>query len=301
MTRRPLERAVLGRVVRRGPLADAAAHAWLGDRGYVVRGAPVQLNVSSLDLGSVRVERIQSTPMRITRRAAPRDQDPRFVVIIVLDGEIVIDGEFAQVRLTTKTAAVVRNPAGYSLSGAIASTYLELTFHERGFPLVPASGAYALRDSPYLGLVTNVVLSTLGGRTQPGSQGLKDLTAAIEHLVAAWLRDEERDRPSGGSQAERELRDAALDLIAAESSSRELTASALARRLSVSERYLRRAFAAGETSVLREIRRERARRARALLRRSSRVAPAELAVTAQLSGFRTARSMLDAVEEFSRD
>lgn len=283
-------------------LAEAAAADWLAERGLLLG--------SGSGSGRVVADAYRTPDFAIARlwldtrevERSPSEAGGVSVTIVTEGSVTALSPDGGTHDLDRGDATISRRSIGEVLTSAapiaLLSISLEKDFLVR-YALRDIGGTLVARgrDAPVMILAT-LVNSTLS------SMNVMDLSwehsrTAVEASTAALLtlaRSSDRSATSSGSAV---FDDAAL-IIAEKASDPLFTVSSLAARLRISERRLQEVFAMHGTSPRAAIGHRRLREAKRLLAQYPAVDAALLSEIARLSGYKSTRSLREALRAESR-
>jgi AraC-like DNA-binding protein len=305
MTREPYGRLTPPVVVdRKVAVQRARAREWFEARGLrVVRSSALQVFADSLRSPGFGITRIWHAPVETERIAdEPGALRDGLVLVLGIEGSTVLGfADSPSIVVRPGGWATFPSSARWTVGSQAPVARLEIHFDGRvlgdGLLDVHRRGVVGTTTSPYGDVLVSAANAILSSDVDPSGAPFVSLRIGLENLVASFLTSSGPTASLPGTAAS-SVYDRAVELIASECRSPDLTVAGLARSLSVTERYLQLAFAQAGTRPLREIRRARARLASEYMRSGTYRALGADAV-AELAGFRTARSMRLAVQELA--
>lgn len=273
--------------------------------GYRVEGAQAEfaVDVTAIDLGDVAMWRLHLTPVQATIADVLPGELETVQVLSTVSGTMTVTISGISHELTPGSYLLFDPRRPHDVSSSHETT--SFLYSVRRSAVEPIIREFPLRvdaDPVYSRALRALVTSILDSERDYSGPGAGNLRIAIESALLASIAEAVgrlREATSEGGDRFLVLIEGARQIIAAEFADRSLSATTLARRLSVSRSLLHRAFESVGMTPAAELRKARARHARHLLTAGD--SPAQRRAAAKASGFASVMSMLAAIEALGRD
>lgn len=282
-------------------LSESAAAGWLAERGMVLGGGGSgRVVADAYRAPDFAIARLWLDARQVRRSTAGRDG---ISVILVTEGSLTVRSDDGGTHhLDRGDATISRRSIVERLTSTSPIALIHISL-EKDFLL-----RYALRDirgthvargrsSPVMVLASlvNATLTSMNVMELSWAHSKTAVEASTAALIALAGSSDRSARSSGST-----VFDEAALLIAEKASDPLFSVSSLAALLRISERRLQEVFAMHGTSPRAAIGRHRLREAKRLLAQYPAVDAALLASIARLSGYRSTRSLRDALRAESQ-
>lgn len=275
---------------------DRAAAEWLTSRGLDVEARnPLRVFADTLRSPGFEITRIRHTPARISyrsHRTAPEGSR----VIIQLQGETVFMSSSVRdpVLLVPGTSMLMSLSSDIDVDASVPVARLEIRTDRRLLHVAPETARLRVsKEASYRAPLVALANAAFAHDIDPRDAGFGDFRVAVEHLVSAAFR--ERQPHMAPQNRQQLLYQDSLALIRREARDPQLTVVAVAKRIGVSERTLRRIFANHGTSVRAEIAHERVSSAHAAVTGGEAGSLEGLHSIAVSSGYTSLRGMRESL------
>lgn len=293
------------RIRRHLDLKGDRATAWFSEHGWDVMtsGSRVlHVFIDELITGTVAVRRIWHTPVSLVRHRAPARKNSRsHLLILQADDRIKLSVETGpSVEISKYATAIVptTSRATVSSSRPTARMEIDIVLPSEWTTRLEAGCRVEHRPLATWTIATSLINAVLNSSLEEGDAPFAGVSSSLESVALSIVAEMV---PIGHHKGRRsdQLFDEALDAIRDNAHDPDFSIELLARKLSVSRRYLARVFAEHDSSPRGRLRDARLARARHLI--ASGVSGQQLDHVAELSGFPSARSLREAMRASARE